>query len=135
MPASIDGINKTCSKCGLTKHVSDFKKDSSEKDGYNTNCKACSEGKTDGTGTITRQSFSHLLKQTVEANDYERLKMVVNTLVDKAEEGDMKAMQILIDRYEGSVKQQVEHSGEIKNGTEQLVATANDLLEKIKGKK
>jgi len=135
MAASIDGINKTCSKCQLEKHVSDFKKDSSELDGYNSCCKACSEKKTDGIGVMTRQSFSQLLKKTVDANDYQRLTSIVNTLLVKAEQGDLQAIKIVVERLEGAPQQRIEHSGEIKNPNEQLVATANELLSKIKGKK
>jgi uncharacterized protein (DUF1501 family) len=131
MPASIDGINKTCSRCNETKHIDEFSVDKSRPDGHHSYCKVC-----DAAYNSSKASFAAAIRDALSANNNTKLIQVVDTIIEKATEGDMGAAKLLIDRLDGAVKQQIEHSGEVKNnGVEQLVATAAELMEKIKGQK
>jgi hypothetical protein len=139
MPASIDGINKTCSRCNETKHIDEFSVDKSRPDGHHSYCKVCDaayKASLPKPTNSSKASFAAAIRDALIANNNTKLIQVVDTIIEKATEGDMGAAKLLIDRLDGAVKQQIEHSGEVKNnGVEQLVATAAELMEKIKGQK
>ena len=49
--------------------------------------------------------FKQMINEVVSANDYEKAIKVVETLVQKAEDGDLRATEIILDRVDGKVMQ------------------------------
>jgi hypothetical protein len=59
--------------------------------------------------------FKHMINEVVSANDYEKALKVVESLVQKAEEGDLRATEIILDRIDGKVVQGNTIDGEINH--------------------
>ena len=49
--------------------------------------------------------FKHMINEVVSANDYAKALKVVESLVQKAEDGDLRATEIILDRIDGKVVQ------------------------------
>ncbi len=54
------------------------------------------------------QLFNDRIRQVLQANDRQKLVQVVNELVDAACAGDMRAIEILLERVDGKVAQSIE---------------------------
>lgn len=56
-------------------------------------------------GFFNLGSEKQMINEVVSANDYEKALKVVETLVQKAEDGDLRATEIILDRVDGKVMQ------------------------------
>lgn len=54
---------------------------------------------------LKNKLFKEMIQEVVSANDYEKAIKVVESLVQKAEDGDLRATEILLDRIDGKVVQ------------------------------
>lgn len=64
---------KTCCTCGLEKHLSDFARDKTKKDGHHTKCKACvREYKRSNADTISKQRKQYRQENAAAIADYMR---------------------------------------------------------------
>lgn len=55
--------------------------------------------------------FSDALRRAVLAKDGERLRRMADSLIEKAEQGDVSALREAADRIEGKVPQAIQHEG------------------------
>ena len=68
-------------------------------------------------GRAAEKPFADALRMEIKAagEDHQKLRAITRKLLDKAEEGDMQAINCLADRLDGKPSQSVEVSGDTKS--------------------
>ena len=72
------------------------------------------------------QRLTDRLRQELEANDELRMNLVIDSLLNKAQDGDLTAIKLIFDRMDGQVSQVIE-----VNYNELQLATSDDLMAKL----
>lgn len=63
-------------------------------------------------GAKSRHLFANELRKALVQDDYTKLRQGIQALMDKAAEGEIKALEFIADRTDGKAMQSVELSGE-----------------------
>jgi hypothetical protein len=148
MAISFDGVTKLCEDCRKVLPLAAFNKDKIKRDGLCVYCKPCMKERVtaskekDTTGTRANKSItiSNFIKtlQDYPANslhtgaDLTVGQQIAIRIIMEAQAGDKDFVKIALDRTEGQPKQTIVQELTV-NPTEQLAATASELINKIKG--
>lgn len=133
---TVDGevYEKQCIKCDEVKHVSEFNRDQSRKDGYQIMCKPCKRAlvKPRDQQRFAKEKFitGYMLELLTE-NDMQGLKEMCLSIMKKARHGDLEAFDKIITRVEGKVTEKLEVSADKE--TKELLKNATEIKDKIRG--
>ena len=62
---------------------------------------------------LKNKLFKEMLQEVISANDNEKAMSVIRALIQKAEEGDLRAIDIVLDRIDGKVAQENKIDGRL----------------------
>jgi hypothetical protein len=79
-------------------------------------------------GAKSRHLFANELRKALVQDDYRKLRMGIQALIDKASEGEIKALEFIADRVDGKAMQAVELTG---NEGGPLIIQATPIDEKL----
>lgn len=128
-------MSKRCSKCLEVKSLNEFTPQPINADGLSGTCIACDREEKGASKKYKRPVVSVMRKVdellSLSMDHY----LIAQKIIDLAIDGDKEMIKFIVERQDGKVKDNVsiEMSGEVINTNVQVVATANELREKIRG--